>query len=69
MYLNDSLSIVSHLGVDDDLKFHSLGLHDAFESLEVDPQVVGVEDLEFTDWKTFDQRVDLFSISESTHLT
>lgn len=50
MYLNDSLSIVSHLGVDDDLKFHSLGLHDAFESLEVDPQVVGVEDLEFTDW-------------------
>ena len=47
--LNDRLAIVGLLGVDDDLEFHAFLFHDALEGLEVDPQVVGVEDLEFAD--------------------
>ncbi len=44
--LNDGVALVGGLGVDDDLKLEALGVHDALERLEVDPQIVGVEDLE-----------------------
>lgn len=46
VYLNNSLTVLVVLGVDDDLQLHRFCLHDLLESLEVDPQVVGVEDLE-----------------------
>lgn len=49
VYLNNSLTIIGSLGVNDDIKIHSLGIHDALQSLQVDPQVVGVEDLELAD--------------------
>lgn len=47
--LNDPLAVVSHLGVDDDIEFHSLMLHDVFQSLKIDPQIISVENLEFPD--------------------
>jgi len=46
--LDDGLAIFVGLGINDDLKLQALGLHDALERREVDPQVVRVEDLEFT---------------------
>jgi len=47
--LDHRLSVVRHLGVDDNLQLHAVSLHDALQRLEVDPQVVSVEDLEFAD--------------------
>lgn len=48
--LHNLRTVVVDLGVDDDFELHALGLHDALERAEVDPEVVGVEDLEFADW-------------------
>ena len=47
--LNNRLTIVCLLGIDDNLEFHAFLFHDALEGLEVDPQVVRVKDLEFAD--------------------
>lgn len=44
--LDDLGTIIGRLGVDDDLEFHALVFHDTFESFEIDPDVVSVEDLE-----------------------
>lgn len=60
------MPVISDLGVDDNLQFHPVGLHDPLQrcseivnehkfhrkvtlTLEVNPQVVGIEDLEFAD--------------------
>jgi len=68
-YLDDGLTILGVLGVDDDLQVHSFFIHHALQSysvavregivgiwndkeiqtLEVDPEIVRVENLEFTD--------------------
>lgn len=47
--LDHLLTTLGGLVVDDDLQLHGLLLHDALDGLEVDPQVVGVEDLELLD--------------------
>jgi len=47
--LDNSVAVVGRLGVDDDLELHRLGVHDALEGWEVEPEVVGVEDFEFAD--------------------
>ena len=49
--LDNGLSIIVRLGIDDDLEFQAFALHYALECLEIDPQVVGVEDLEFADFR------------------
>ena len=63
--LNNSVTVIGGLGVDDDVKLHTLVLHDALEgwrkiqcwnnplsiqrTLEIDPKIVGVENLELAD--------------------
>jgi hypothetical protein len=47
--LDDGLSVVGDLVVDNDLHRELLLLHDPLDRLDVDPQVVGVEDLELLD--------------------
>jgi len=49
LQLDNGLSVVGRLGVDDDFEFQAFVLHYALECLEVDPQVVGVEDFELAD--------------------
>ena len=48
--LDDCVTIICCFGVDDDFKFHPIGLHYALEGFQIDPQVVGVEDLEFANF-------------------
>lgn len=48
--LDDGMSIVVGLGVDDDLKIHAFVFHDALECFEINPEVIGVEDLELANW-------------------
>jgi len=48
--LDDGMSIVVGLWVDDDFKIHAFVFHDTLECLEIDPEVIGVEDLEFANW-------------------
>lgn len=50
--LDNGLAVIIHLGIDDDLEFHAFVEHYALERLEIDPQVVGVEDLELADLMT-----------------
>ena len=47
--LDDCLAVVCLLGIDDDFQIHALCFHHTLESAQVDPDVVGVENLEFTD--------------------
>jgi len=47
--LDDGLAIIGVLGIDNNLQVHSFFFHDALQSLEVDPEIVRVEDLEFAD--------------------
>ena len=47
--LDNGVAVIVRLGVDDNLEFHAFGVHDALERLEIDPQVVGVENLELAD--------------------
>jgi hypothetical protein len=47
--LYDCLPVVCLLGIDDDFQIHALSVHDPLESAQVDPDVVGVENLEFAD--------------------
>ena len=47
--LDDCLAIVCLLGIDDDFQIHAIGLHHTLESAQVDPEIVGVENLEFSD--------------------
>jgi len=44
--LNDSLTIVRNLVVDDDVELHPLIVHNTLDCREIHPQVVGVEHLE-----------------------
>jgi len=51
--LDDSMAIISGLGVDDDIELYASALHEAFERPQVDPQVVRVENLNLrTDLKS-----------------
>lgn len=47
--LDNGLTVIIRLGVDDDLEFHALVEHYALECLEIDPQVVCIENLELAD--------------------
>ena len=42
--LNDGLSGVGRLCVDDDFEVHAIGFHDTLDGCDVDPERVGVED-------------------------
>ena len=54
--LDDGLTVVQVLLVDDDLQIQVLGLHHPLECRQIEPKVVGVEDLEFAD------RLELFQV-------
>ena len=54
--LDDGLAVVQVLLVDDDLQIQVLGLHHPLESRQIEPKVIGVEDLEFAD------RLELFQV-------
>lgn len=45
--LDNGMPIIVRFGIDNDLKLQAFGIHDSLEGFEVDPEVVGVEDLEF----------------------
>ncbi len=45
--LDDGMPVVVRFGIDDNLKLQTFGIHNSLEGFEVDPEVVGVEDLEF----------------------
>ena len=47
--LHDGRAVVHALRVHDDLELHALGLHHALDGAQVEPDVVGVEDLELAD--------------------
>ena len=47
--LDDCLAVVCLLGIDDDLQIHAVCFHHTLESAQVNPDVVGVENLEFAD--------------------
>jgi len=54
--LDDGLAIIGVFGVNDDFQVHPLLIHDALQSLEINPDIVRVEYLEFTD------RLELFYV-------
>ena len=57
--LDNGMTIIIRLGVNDNLKFQALVVHDALECLEIDPQVVSVENLEFADWTIFKKFLEI----------
>jgi len=46
--LNNSFTLVGLFVVDDNFEIHSIVFHNSLDSFQVDPQVVGVEDLELS---------------------
>lgn len=49
--LDDSFTGICGLVVDDDFEVHAFTLHDALNGAEVEPNIVGVEDLELRVFK------------------
>jgi hypothetical protein len=64
--LDNRLTVVSHLWVDDNIELHSFALHDVLKSLEINPKVVGVEDFELSDYCTVIRYFPLCFIESQT---